>query len=317
MVKVKNDLTGRVFGMLTVLRQVEDYISPKGQHHPMWECQCSCEDHTIINVVGSSLINNQTKSCGCQWKSKYVDLTGAQFGKLTVLCKVDKPENRKNSGVYWLCKCSCPERNQVVVSSSDLKSGHTQSCGCLQKETSSKSLAETNKKLAGHGKKSKVTKFYEEDGYAYGYTSNTNQKFYIDLEDVPSVEGYTWYENDQGYIMSRINDKLIRLHRMIMNCCDDMEIDHINHNTYDNRKNNLREVTRSQNNMNRKSKGVCFDKKNGKYIAYICIDYEHKCLGYFLNEQDTINARKLAEEKYFGEYSYDSSMSRDLAVNDV
>ena len=43
MVKVKKDLTGMVFGRLTVLQQAEDYIAPNGRHSTQWLCECSTE----------------------------------------------------------------------------------------------------------------------------------------------------------------------------------------------------------------------------------------------------------------------------------
>ena len=55
MVKVKEDLTGRVFGRLTVLCQDEDYVSPSGRHYPRWLCECSCQEHNIISVGGAEL----------------------------------------------------------------------------------------------------------------------------------------------------------------------------------------------------------------------------------------------------------------------
>lgn len=59
------DLTGKTFGKLTVIKRVEDYISPKGQHKKRWLCQCSCENHTLLEVNGESLTKGLTKSCGC------------------------------------------------------------------------------------------------------------------------------------------------------------------------------------------------------------------------------------------------------------
>lgn len=50
-------------------------------------------------------------------------------------------------------------------------------------------------------------------------------------------------------------------------------------------------------------KGVAWSNKHGKWIARIMINYKNKTLGYFNNIEDAIKARKLAEEKYFGEYS--------------
>lgn len=66
MIKVKNDLTGKTFGKLTVLYQDEDdYISPAGKHYSKWVCQCSCKEKNIISVMTSQLTSGKTKSCGC------------------------------------------------------------------------------------------------------------------------------------------------------------------------------------------------------------------------------------------------------------
>lgn len=65
MVKVKKDLTGMVFGRLTVLQQAEDYIAPNGRHSAQWLCECSCEEHNQVIVYASSLKNGTTTSCGC------------------------------------------------------------------------------------------------------------------------------------------------------------------------------------------------------------------------------------------------------------
>ena len=60
----------------------------------------------------------------------FIDLTGDKYGRLTVL------ERAANKGkkTAWLCQCDCG--NQVVVTSTHLRSGHTSSCGCWLKEIS-------------------------------------------------------------------------------------------------------------------------------------------------------------------------------------
>lgn len=70
MVQVKEDLTGKTFGRLTVLCQVDDYITPSGKHLAKWRCVCSCEEHNIVEVLGMRLTrrNNSTKSCGCLYR---------------------------------------------------------------------------------------------------------------------------------------------------------------------------------------------------------------------------------------------------------
>lgn len=59
------------------------------------------------------------------------DLTGREFGRLTVIERQGSNEKRH---ALWLCKCQCG--NSKVISSQDLLEGNTNSCGCLRKEKS-------------------------------------------------------------------------------------------------------------------------------------------------------------------------------------
>lgn len=59
---------------------------------------------------------------------KFIDITGQRFGRL-IAKEYVKTEKK---GSYWLCVCDCG--NQKLVKVSKLRSGHTQSCGCLQRE---------------------------------------------------------------------------------------------------------------------------------------------------------------------------------------
>lgn len=56
------------------------------------------------------------------------DLCGQRFGKLIVLKRAEKPQKCKTNGDYWLCRCDCG--NETVVLGSNLRRGHTTSCGC-------------------------------------------------------------------------------------------------------------------------------------------------------------------------------------------
>lgn len=65
MVKTKEDLTGKRFGMLLVIKQVEDYIAPNGRHYDRWLCQCDCGSEPKA-ITGYHLKEkNKVKSCGC------------------------------------------------------------------------------------------------------------------------------------------------------------------------------------------------------------------------------------------------------------
>lgn len=57
------DLTGQKFGKLTVLKRVENYVTPKGSKKSRWLCKCECGNEII--VIGYNLKNSHTQSCGC------------------------------------------------------------------------------------------------------------------------------------------------------------------------------------------------------------------------------------------------------------
>jgi hypothetical protein len=65
--------------------------------------------------------------------AKKVDLTGKRFGRLLVI-GLDHLDKRR--GKYYLCKCDCG--NEKITMGSNLTNGGTKSCGCLQKENTSK-----------------------------------------------------------------------------------------------------------------------------------------------------------------------------------
>ena len=137
MVKVKKDLTGMVFGRLTVLEQVEDYISPQGAHRAMWLCQCECGKTTIVS--GNALKRHLTKSCGCLRDELKLfmpieNISGQKFGRLTVLYLSEN--QTKSRGRKWVCQCECGTIKEVAQQA--LISGTVISCGCYNREQVSK-----------------------------------------------------------------------------------------------------------------------------------------------------------------------------------
>lgn len=92
------------------------------------------------------------------------------------------------------------------------------------------------------------------------------------------------------------DNKRIRLHRWIINCPMGMMVDHINHDTLDNRKSNLRIVTHFENQQNRKDNksgkvGVYYSTRDKVYIARLGT----KWLGQFKNLDEAIKLRIEAE----------------------
>lgn len=228
------------------------------------------------------------------------DLIGMKFNKLTVIERIEdyvSPNGRHHD--RWKCLCECNPDNVVVVRGDNLKNGTTQSCGCIRKE-------------ALHKKLKKYNDYEVQEDYVIMYTQK-GEPFYVDLEDFWKVKNICWFKNKDGYLTGLLDNKRpIRLHRHIMDCPDNLVVDHINHDITDNRKNNLRIATASQNGMNKqKSKrntsgvtGVCWHKAHNKWISRITVGNQQICLGYFENIDDAIKVRKEAEEKYFGEWSF-------------
>lgn len=146
----------------------------------------------------------------------------------------------------------------------------------------------------------------------------------IDEDDYEKVKDITWYadycKNVKSFYVKTAKCKLrekTSLHRFIVNPPKHMFVDHVNHNTLDNRKSNLRIVTRSQNQMNQKKRcdnlsgytGVGFIKDEKKWQARITVNQKTKRLGRFFLKCQAVKARKEAEQKHFGEYSYESSIN--------
>lgn len=121
------DLTGQHFGKLTVIREVNQV----GKYR-MWLCKCACGNTTTVKQ--ESLRSDHTKSCGCMQsigpsRSNRADHTSKRFGTLVAIKRVGNQKFSSVSSPLWLCRCDCG--NSSVVTSNNLISGHTKSCGCL------------------------------------------------------------------------------------------------------------------------------------------------------------------------------------------
>lgn len=148
-------------------------------------------------------------------------------------------------------------------------------------------------------------------------------KILIDKEDINKLNKYKWSiqmvrsVTDKDYVAFYATSGTVGfLHRFVVNCPKGMVVDHINGNTLDNRKSNLRICTHKQNSENRKlhkrnkngCTGIFYDIGRGnnptpKWIAHICIDGKRKHLGRFNTKEEAVECRIKAEDKYYGEFS--------------
>lgn len=242
----------------------------------------------------------------------YIVEPNQKYGRLTTICVVGKTKDRAN---IWKCICDCG--NYVNVRSQSLTSGNTKSCGCLQRERVGKKSAE-----------SRLLNKYDLSGeYGIGYATN-GEEFYFDLEDYMLIKDYTWSINDAGYVTSNPFGKHLRMHMLVMNKkdrSDGKDIDHINHNTKDNRKENLRIIEHYQNithcitysNNTSGRKGVSWDKSRSKWMATITYNKKTYHLGRFENFEDAVRAREDAEKRIHKEFHYDEPQNeeRDKAIS--
>jgi hypothetical protein len=133
----------------------------------------------------------------------------------------------------------------------------------------------------------------------------------IDAEDLPKVDGMPntwhaqWNETARTYYATnvrRVNGKKVylKMHRFITDAKPGQEVDHGNHEGLDNRRENLRLVTRSGNMMNRRGaasnsgtghRGVSPYPRYGKFVLRVTIDGKRKFKGYFSTIDEAIAAR--------------------------
>ena len=135
----------------------------------------------------------------------------------------------------------------------------------------------------------------------------------VDDENYEYLNQWNWfYTNEYAARKPSKEESLNRknwlMHRLIMNCPEDMQIDHINSNMLDNRKENLRICTPNQNRRNRSKnknsasqyKGV--GKSYNKWCARIKVNKKLLHLGNFKEEIEAAKAYNESAIKYFGKF---------------
>lgn len=133
----RKDLTGNVFGRLTVI----EFAGTDTYRNAKWACRCSCGQ--VYVATRHYLQKGKDHSCGCtgrrfgnaiagrarprpsSFPPRYTDLRGKVFGQLTALEWLGWCPKRGSS---WLCACSCG--NMHVAKAVPLLCGRNPSCGC-------------------------------------------------------------------------------------------------------------------------------------------------------------------------------------------
>jgi hypothetical protein len=284
----KRNLINQIFGRWTVIER--DNNSKKSK----WICKCSCELNTIRSVDECNLINGSSQSCGCLNRKisslRSNNPIGLKFNRLTVKYKYGV--NDKGISL-WYCECDCGGFN--IVTYGNLNAEHVQSCGCLKNEVI-------------HQRESNI--YIKYDNFYKCYTLD-GKEFEIDECDYNKVKDYCWYLTSKNYVATRINNKTLFIHKLIMDANDNQIIDHEDRDPTNNKRSNLRFATRSQNNVNIKIRkdntsgvtGVSYRKDTNKWISRINFNKIRMELGAFDEFDDAVNARLEAEKKYHKEFT--------------
>lgn len=123
--------------------------------------------------------------------------------------------------------------------------------------------------------------------------TKNGKEVYVDEMDYELLKDYVWYSSKEGYCTAYINNRHIKMHRLIMGNPKGKIVDHIDTNPLNNQRNNLRLVTHFENAQNRKKnkkkgksmyKGVFFSKRMSCWISQLIAYGQKYFIGYFKTE---------------------------------
>jgi len=236
-------------------------------------------------------------------------LTTKQFISNAIKKHGDKYNYSKSKYVDWktslIIICPIKEHGEF----NQRPNNHTNGQGCpicanQQRPLSYKSTIKN---------KNNFTYDIKEDGVLPIQIISVNKDNYtiVDVEDVIRISEYNWNISSGKYA----NNNLVGLlHRFIMNVTDsNIYVDHKNHNTLDNRKQNLRLCSPQENSFNQtiqnrnskssKYKGVFWDKGRNKWQTSIKYNQKRIYIGRYENEEEAAKAYDLVALNLFGEFS--------------
>lgn len=248
-----------------------------------------------------------------EYCSNIKDYKGKRFGRLTVMEFDKRTKNISKKGkayynYYWKCKCDCGKETSVLIT--NLIKGTTKSCGCLNKELIEQRIKEKSER-----------NFQDLTGRRFGRLTAIKMERKVDSQG--QLREYWLCQCDCGKTSSVIKNNLLKNK---VNSCGCIVKEKATRNVKKCKEyRNLyihKEGTRLDHLSNKVTKqnttgvrGVSYQKKKGKYRAYIY--FKNKCinLGEFTKLEEAAKARAKAEEKYYKpileKYNYKSKKIKE------
>ncbi|MCY7423508.1 HNH endonuclease [Bacillus amyloliquefaciens] len=147
----------------------------------------------------------------------------------------------------------------------------------------------------------------------------------VDADMFDYLNQWSWFYHENGYAMRSYRKdgryRKDRMHRVVVNAPSGFDVDHINGNKLDNRRENLRIATRSQNNANKRMqsnntsgyRGVNWHKQRRKWVAKIQVDRKSIHLGLYEKKEDAARAYNKAAVLYYGEFAQLNNIKEESA----
>jgi hypothetical protein len=142
--------------------------------------------------------------------------------------------------------------------------------------------------------------------------------------DYEYLNQFNWHETSNGYAVRNTPKGKVMMHREIMNFPEGKIVDHEDHDTKNNTRDNLRVCNDSQSQGNTRKlktlsseyKGVHFCKTKNTWIAKIAEGKTTKTIGYFIEEKSAALAYNLFAKRKYGEFSFLNNVKKDELTNE-
>lgn len=265
----EQELIGKTFGKMTVLSIYKDGSNAK-------KCLCRCECGHEKEAYLSNLMGGRTRSCGCSagGRKNKKDITGKRFG---LLVAIRPTKERRTGSVVWECRCDCG--NIVLWSRKELLSRRTPNCGCLGVRKGVRPHDLTGHKY-GRLTVLNITDKRTSKGSAIWHC-RCDCGNYIDVQAPLLVSGGA--QSCGCMKLESMAEARRKMHYVDGTCLEKLN---------------------GRPNSNPLHKGVS-RRKNGNYMAKICMQKRQYYLGTFRDYEAAVKVREAAETVLFGSFIRD------------